>query len=248
MAKTAKKPRENKEKTKRITVKFFLNKALQPIEINNKKAYPLYMLVTYNRKNTMLKPHYGYYYRDLKEVSTHAGFSMPGVMAFEEKIVRKTIAYEIAKAGSEFTLKGIHKKYDVYCLGIHSLLERHLKKTLNNASMRTEPHEFNEALNFGPRISFETLYTICKKIYTDLDKALPKGFDEEVKMYDDFLKLYGAPFFDYNFPTVIEWLDESIKEDYRKKLSVIHRDNKKMIDKAIDFVDRIIQYQIGNSN
>ena len=227
------------EKDKKITVKFFLNKTLQPVMVNNtKKSYPLYMLITYNRKNTMLKSYYGYYYKDLKEAA------QLGLMAFEEKMVKKTITYERGLAGGKFTLKGLHKKYGQYCAGLHSLYEEYLKGVLFHLVVRARPHEFSYALNFSdPKVSFDTLYTIAKKIYPDF--SLPDSFRQEAEGFHDYSKLYGSPFFTYNFPTVIEWLDKSAQADYSKKLEVVYKADKKTIDGKIALVDKIVQSSLG---
>lgn len=227
------------EKEKKITVKFFLNKALQPVMVNNtKKSYPLYMLITYDRKNTMLKSYYGLYYVDLKEAAQN------GLTAFEEKMVKKTITYERGLAGSKFTLKGLHKKYDQYCVSLHLLFEKYLKGKLFRLVMSTKPHEFSQALNFSnPNVSFDTLYTIAKKIYPDF--SLPDAFRQEAEAFHDYSKLYDAPFFAYNFPTAIEWLDQSAQTDYRKKLEVVYKADKKTIDGKIALVDKIVQSSLS---
>ena len=78
-------------KPKKITIKFFVNKAVQPTIEGETKRYPLYALITYDRKNTMMRCHYGNYYKDLNEIER---VHYPGLLAMEERIIRKTIDYE----------------------------------------------------------------------------------------------------------------------------------------------------------
>lgn len=237
--KRTKKVVEKNEKSRKITVKFFLNKAVQPYMTNNKKTYPLYMLITYNRRNTMLKSHYGRYYHNLDEIEkTH----YPGFMAFEERIVKKTVAYEINKHGAKFTLKGIHRKYDNYCLDIGDLFSSYLKNSLYTVLLRAEPFEFLKALNFTDQeVSFNTLYTMAKKLYPDINRLLPKDFSEETEIYETFIKLYAGSYFQYTFPTIIEWLDKSALDDYEKKLEAVHKNDKRKIAKSISLIDKIVQ-------
>jgi hypothetical protein len=229
-------------KTKKITIKFFLNKTVQPRTIDNRKAYPLYMLITYNRRNTMLKCYYGTYYRDIKEAIKGVQETQPGLLEFEEKIIRKTIEYEIDNAEGEFSLKGIYKKYNHYCRAVHMVMENHLKHQLYRIANRTRPFEFAQALDFtNQRVSIDTLYTMVKRIYRDLKKESFKSLDEQIEIYHTFLKLYNAPFFDYNFPTVVEWIDQSAREDYKSRLEEVYKRNKEKVDSSLSLIDKVVQ-------
>lgn len=234
--------RKRSTKPKKVTVKFFLNQAVQPMIEGKAKRYPLYALITYDRKNTMMRCHYGQYYKDLKEIEkTH----YPGLLAMEERIIRKTIGYEMAQREGEFDLKGIYRKYDTYCLGIHALLSEHLKTQLWHILLRLEPFEFTKALNFtDPEIEFDTLYKMSRKLYKDFASLVPKDFDFEIEIYQLFIKLYRGSLFQYTFPTVIEWLDDSAKNDYREKLNEHFSDKPSMLNKSVEFVDRIVRRKL----
>ncbi len=93
-------------KEKKITVKFFLNQALEPATgERGRKLYPLYLQITYNRKNMQFKSRYGLFYKNLKEVSAE-------LMTFEVKLLTKIIRYEAT--GNGYELKGLKRKYDLY--------------------------------------------------------------------------------------------------------------------------------------
>lgn len=63
------------QKEKKITIKFYLNKLLEPVMDNEGgKNYPLYIQVTYNRRNMQFKSKYGMYYATLDEVERADGF------------------------------------------------------------------------------------------------------------------------------------------------------------------------------
>jgi hypothetical protein len=238
--------RVGSSKPKKVTIKFFLNQAVQPMVERKTKRYPLYALITYDRKNTMMRCHYGQYYKDLSEVDK---VHYPGLLAMEERIIRKTIDYEMAQRSDEFDLKGIYKKYDQYCIGIHGLLAEYLKGQLWNILMRLEPFEFAKALNFNdPDIEFETLYKMSKRLYKDFVSFLPKHFDHEMEVYQLFNKLYRGSFFQYAFPTMIEWLDNSAANDLREKMKEHYSQTPSMVNKSIDFVDRIVRGQLEQND
>ncbi len=233
-----KRKRASSTRPKKVTVKFFINKAVLPIMEGKTKRYPLYMLITYDRKNTMMRCHYGQYYKDLNEVDR---VHYPGLMTMEERVIRKTISYELAQRGNDFDLKGTNKKYDQYAIGIHVLLERHLKNQLWSVLSRLEPFEYVKALNFTDTdVEFSTLYKIARKVYKDLPALQPKNFEQEIEIYLAFMKLYKGSFFEYSFPVVIEWLDLSVVDDYQNKLTSLYPDSPSTIKKSIEFIDGIV--------
>lgn len=229
-------------KPKKVTIKFFVNKAVQPIIESKTKRYPLYALITYDRKNTMMRCHYGKYYKDLDEIDkTH----YPGLLAMEERIIRKTLDYEISQREREFDMKGVSKKYDQYCIGIHVLLQVYLKDQLWNTLLRLEPFEYAKALNFNdPDIEFDTLYKMSRKLYKDFSSLLHKTLEQEIEIYRVFKKLYQGSFFQYAFPTVIEWLDQSALSDYREKLKEHHSQTPSSVNKSIEFIDGVIRRRL----
>lgn len=236
--KTGKQMKPAPSKPKKVTLKFFVNQAVQPMVEGKTKRYPLYVLITYDRKNTMMRCHYGKYYKDLDEIDT---VHYPGLLEMEERIIRKTINYEMAERQDDFDLKGIYKKYELYSVGIHILLESYLKDQLWNILLRLEPFEYAKALNFNdPEVGFDTLYKICKKVYKDFSALLPKNFEREVEVYQLFSKLYQGMFFQYTFPTVVEWLDHSAVEDYTKRLKS-HHSTQSEVNKSIEFIERVIR-------
>ncbi|MCR6638768.1 MAG: hypothetical protein NVV82_07190 [Sporocytophaga sp.] len=231
------------KKPKKITVKFFVHESLKPKVEDGVERFPLYMRITYQRRNTMLKSFYGGYYKDLKEVEK---LHYPGFLEFEERNIQKTINYEIAKLGEAFDLKGVHEKYEVYCIGIYKILESYFKNVLWMAALRSEPAEYAKALNFSDEeVSFETLFQIGRKIYPVIDKHLPKDFEEEIEIYQLFTKLYQGSFFQYTFPTVVEWLDGSAITDYRKKLDTFLKGDKRKLERHIAVINRIVNTGIS---
>lgn len=240
MKKIAKKRhRRLSDKPKKVTLKFFLNKAVQPLVDGKEKRYPLYVLITYNRKNTMIRCKHGNYYKDFKEIDK---VHYPGLLAFEERIIRKTISMEQTLQGAEFDMKGLHRKYEQYSKGIHEVLGQFLKNGLWNVLLRLEPYEYAKALNFNdPDVDFETLLAITKRIYKNLNDLLPRDFETQLEIYQTFNKLYRGAIFDYTFPTIIEWTDKTAMDDYNTKLESVYKNDQQMIRRSIVFIDKVIR-------
>lgn len=230
-------------KSKKITIKFFLNKTIKPIKEKNALTYPLYMLLTYNRRSTMLKCHYGKYYKDMESIEkTH----YPGFLAFEERIVKKTIEYEISRQGARFDIKGIGHEYEKYCLGIDLLLENYMKSKLWTYIMMKEPFEYSNALNWNSdKVSFSTLYNMAERLYDDFEDHFPKSLQNDLEIYMIYMKLYNSSFYQYSFPTVIEWLDTSAEQDYRSKLKLIYKNNQARTRQSIELINKVVYSAIG---
>ncbi len=128
-------------KEKKITIKFFLNKLLEAATGDKgEKYYPLYIQVTYNRKNMQLKSKYGEYYKDIKEVRKE-------LMQFEEMMLTKVIRYESTHTSSDYDLKGLKHKYEIYSGSVSQALEHYLKPKLRLAILRTN-NELVHVFNF----------------------------------------------------------------------------------------------------
>ncbi len=192
-------------KEKKITVKFFLNQTLEPATgERGKKLYPLYIQVTYNRKNTQFKSRYSLFYKNLKEVPTE-------LTAFEEKLLTNIIRYE-AKGNEEgYELKGLKRKYDVYSLSVYQALEAYLKPKLRLAVLK-RGSELAHVLDFTqPRIPTRLLHQAANLLFHQFDNGLPQKLRNDLETYQFFQSLNKEPVLSYDFPTIIDWLEGSYK-------------------------------------
>jgi len=210
---------ETYRKPKKITIKFFLNQLLEPaINDKGKESYPLYIQITYNRKNMQLKSKYAEYYYSLSEVK-------PALMEFEEKVLRKIIFYEAAQTEDDYDLKGLKRKYDVYSYSIHQAVEDYLKPRLRLAVLKTNDElanvlDFNSALATVPR-----LLAAARRLFPGFDRHLGTRLEGELGAYSQFLQLDKVRLFTYTFPTVIDWIDSSYQEVLDKKLNTIYNEH-----------------------
>jgi hypothetical protein len=205
------------KKGKKVTVKFFLNQLLEAVTNEKGRAsYPLYIQVTYNRKNMQFKSKYAEYYYDLKEAK-------PGLMEFEERILRKIISYEAGRTKGEYDLKGLKRKYEVYSESVHQAVEGYLKPKLRLAILKTND-ELTSVLNFlAPQATVARLYEAAQRLFPDFTLHLGARLQGELTTYEQYRQLYKEPVFTYTFPTVIDWVDGSYQEELNKKLKAVYK-------------------------
>lgn len=233
-------------KPRKITVRFFLQKKVQPQEAsvneNGKEtpAYPLYLYITYNRRNMQFKSNYGMFYTDMADVED----ADRGLMAFEEKLITKVIRYEISLLQNEdkYDMKGLKDKYEIYATSIHSALETYLKPKLRSAILKTN-NELQHALNLNTNYYHNTvlrLYKVAAVVFDNFFKAMDKNLHEEIETYQKFSKTLPSAS-RYDFPTVIDWLEGSYKKELNLFLTKVFKRKPelnagiaKLIDRAVD--------------
>lgn len=233
------------EKLKKITIKFFLNKNLQSVELDNNEGksllgYPLYIQVTYNRNNSQFKSHYGGYYSDLAKIDEE-NLSGAGLLDFEENIVRKVMEHEIKKRGDKFDLKGINKKYDIFSTSIEVLLNSNLKQRLYRILLKLKPAEYSAIFNFNdPKVDVLLLYKAASKLYESLEKNIPEDFKREIKSYELFSLMNLKSKFAYSFSTIIDWLEGNAKVEFEKKIKNNVKTGVMLLPPYINIIDKQI--------
>lgn len=220
-----------KAREKKITVKFFLNEAVDPVKGEERKRYyPLYVQVTYNRKNMQFKSRYSEYYEHLKDVK-------PTLLAFEERVISGIISYEAGKAKGEYDLKGLKKKYDVYSISILEVLETYLKPKLRLAVLKTG-NELSKVLSFNDtNATVALLYKAANLLFKDFDSGLSDKIKEELQGYQYYQRLYH-PVLSYGFPTLIDWMDGSHREALEKKLNTTLKGKPERIKTVMGVIDQ----------
>jgi hypothetical protein len=225
---------ETLKKEKKITVKFFLNQLVEPAMGEKKeKHYPLYIQVTYNRKNMQFKSKYSLYYKDLDTVK-------PGLMEFEEKVIRKIITHEVGLTKGEYDLKGLKRKYEVYSTSIMEVLEKHIKPKLRSAIFKTND-ELTLVLDFNqPQATVARLYKAAQLLFQDFDTSLTVKLRDDLTAYENYHRLYKEPFFTYTFPTIIDWVDQSYQTELEKKLKLTYKSKPETVKKVMTLIDQAV--------
>lgn len=234
------------KKPKKITVKFFINTHLQPIEIDGEICRPLYAQITYNRKNTQIKCFYGWYYKDYEQVvSTESE-----LLSFEESIFKKSVAYELSKLGENFGLKGLGKKYEIYCTSIHSIFNTYLKLRLKNIISSAKPSKFLEVLHLdNSDLSFFILYEAAQKLFYNLSEIMTEDFLAEIEMYRIYYQFYQEVLDNnqYGFPVVIDWLNGSHPDFLENKLKNVYSKTPEKIETFMKTIHKIVRTRVEMS-
>ena len=217
------------KKRSKITVKFFLNKNLAARGEKGKALYPLYILVTYQRKSTQLKSHFGGYMEDIEFLNTHHR----GLVEFEAKTLQKVIEYEADKYGDKFTLAGIGERYHQYATPINNALERYLKEMLEKEMKATlEPMAIVPDYK-NPLISSGLLYLAALRLIHDFDQKISPQLKGELEVNNSYFLLFPKLAGVYSFPTVIDWENGSHKKEIIREFSQFNPELTKSILKLI---------------
>lgn len=108
------------EKNKKVTVKLFLNKDIKSrvSSVDDEALFPVYVRVTFNRKNTKFK--LNAWYKDGFEDHAEHHPEFIGIKDKIEKIVR----FESNAMGDKYTVAGLGKRFLTYNSSIQKLLEK----------------------------------------------------------------------------------------------------------------------------
>jgi len=197
------------------------------------KSYPLYIQVTYNRKNMQLRSRYAEYYYSVDDVQ-------PEMIAFEERVISKIITYEAGKFQGEYDLKGLRRKYDVYSFSIHEAVEIYLKTKLRLAILKTKD-ELATVLNFStPQATVARLHEAARRLFKDFDHHLGAKLASELTSYEQFRELDKQPFLSYTFPTLIDWMDGSYQEEFTSKLNGVYKNRPDVVKQVLSLVQHAI--------
>jgi hypothetical protein len=231
-------------KLSKITIKFFLKESLsQGEDEHGNKIYPLYIMITYQRKNTQIKSKYSeHVYTRMDDVEKFS----PGLMAFEEKILRKVLEYEIAKFGEDnFSLVGIGRKYDLYATSVYQAIEPYLKAKLRKAIQKTRD-ELQMVLQYDTaQATFSRLYKASTLLFKNFDASLSPDFANERQAYQTYLKFYPEVSFSYDFPTIIEWENKEFKATLTHKYAKAFKKKNKTLDAIFLLIDSSVKFLLN---
>lgn len=234
------------KKPKKITVKFFLNTFLKDIALpNGKMGRPLYVQITYERKNTQIKCSYAGYYESYEVVKKEHG----NILAFEDKLLRKSVQYELDKYGLDFQLHGLGKKYDTYSQGIHHIFDNYMKMRLRDVLQRhAQPNHFFKILHIDrPTVDFFLLYEVSQRLFDNFEKIINPVLAEEIAIHKIYYDFYAETLKNevFDFPTVIDWLDGSHIKVAAEKFDKFFKGNKEKTEKALNLLQKIIDTKIA---
>lgn len=228
---------------KKITIKPFLNIQLGALgtltdDKRTFKTYPLYYKVTFNRKNTQLRSLYALSgYNDIGSIES-------GIIDFESKVLNKIIGYETAEKQDDYQLTGLKKKFELYALSIDHVLDTHLRKQLQGAINGIgHPYQFVLTFdNYNINNSIFNIFGACKLLFPNLDTYLDASMLDRMNSYQEYRNIMGTPMFKYDFHTLIDWIDGSVKEVLREGLIKSYGIEKG--SSMLNTIDEIIQLRL----
>ncbi len=234
------------KKPKKITVKFFLNTFLHEIALpNGKMGKPLYVQITYERRNTQIKCSYAGYYESYEVVKKDHS----DILAFEDRLLRKSVQYELDQKGEEFQLHGLGKKYDTYSQGIHRIFDNYMKMRLREVYQKqAQPARFFDVLHIDrPTVDFFLLYEAGKRLFDNLEKIINPVLTEEIAIYKTYYDFYAHELKNhvFDFPTVIDWLDGSHVKVAGEKFYKFYQADKEKTEKALNLLKKIIDTKMA---
>ena len=103
------------KKQGKISVRFFLNKNVMPFTpplLRGTKLYPLYIQVTYNRRNTQFRSEEGNCYTSIEEAYKIDRKKIEN----EESLIKKIVQFEIEHFKQDYQLAGLVDRYWVFLL------------------------------------------------------------------------------------------------------------------------------------
>lgn len=227
------------KKPKKITVKFFLNKFLEPIYQNDVPNYPLYIQITYDRKNTQIKSYYGGFYPSLEYVEEHHN----KLLYLEERLMKNAVSYELDKYGLEFQLRGLGRKYEYYAQSIHLLFSNYLKVRFKSILEQAQPKQFLDILNLEKsQVDFFVVYDASKRLFDNVEGLIRGSFQEEIDIYYAYKALYKEQLESeaYAFPILVDWLNGTHKAKLEKQFLEVFKNNNK-VEIALNLINNIVK-------
>ncbi len=159
---------------KKVTVSVFLNKRLKPVFLHEKKAYPIYVRVVYDRNNTQFPINLKGFFEDraykkiggqiigendryatesqfdqiekgLYTSSLESDFRVPAIVVITRRI-EDIVRFEIQKFKERFSLKGLGSRVDFFFQGAIDVMDQNLTEDLISFLSQSEYWEFAKPL------------------------------------------------------------------------------------------------------
>ncbi len=226
----------------KITVRYFLNQKVKPSRIplvEGSDYYPLYIQVTFNRKNTQFRSLYNSTYVSLEDAFDKDGEKLD----YEEELIRKMIEGEIKTEKEHFQLKGLKDRYMNYSREIAFSVDKYIRNTIYDSATKTGS-KFSPILYpyKRPDVSAEIYYDASEKLIENFKSYLPKDFKRELIMGEEFIKWCEKKEVS---PRLIEWIYHDLSNEYniflREKGNSENqiRSKVKFINKTVKLVEHL---------
>lgn len=195
-----------------ISVRFFLNRNVKPLHIpllGDSEFFPVYVQVTYNRRNTQFKSFHNMTYMSIEDAFASAGEHF----IYEEELIKQVVMFEVKTKGVKYELKGLKDRYRNYTINVKSYVEKYLRDILSE-SLKKSKSKFGPVLNvhYHYEIPVTLYYEASVRLVNNIDTFLPEYFKNEMIYGEEFIKWCNRK---RNIPRLITWLNDTLKEEYR---------------------------------
>jgi hypothetical protein len=230
----------------RISVRFFLNKNVNPIISSpltgSVDLFPLYIQVTYNRKNTQFRSFFQQAYSSMEQLYNDK--EAKEKIAYEESLIKKVVEFEVKHKKQNFQLKGFQNRYLDFATGVDYIIDKYIRNKIDEALDKTNS-KFKEMLNpyHWENISLSVYFEATQKLVEDFSSFLPEDFSLEMNFAHDFITWSQKR---KKIPELIEWLDQSLIEEYKLDLKKGEK-TPEYLEKSTTFIHRAIRIQTGFS-
>lgn len=232
-------------KEKKVTVNFFLNKKVKRAPRLDKEskvpAYPLYINVTFNRRNMQFKNFYNFTFESMETISP---IDM-SLIKFQEKLIKKIISHETNSLtnADDYDMRGLGDKYDIYSRSISQAIDHYLKpkliKEIRNTksdllgvlNLSQDPADVHSYTNPTSK-----LYNAANSLFEKFSENIDTKLYLELETYKKYMELFPDPD-DFNFPTVVEWLDGSYKKTLNELLMKLYKRKPELMYSLISLIE-----------
>lgn len=222
------------QRLKKVTVKPFLHVTDKPLGTGHHEdgtvteLYPLYYLITYNRKNQKLRS----YYAEIMDSLQFEEEKTKELIAFESRVFEKIIRREADPDSGEFDMKGLKKKFAVYAMSLRQALSEHMTQKLRRVLQGTND-ELVLVIDFTPRNDFLLLLEGAKRLFPNHKEFFTEELKRQINAYRLYDQLFPIPVWHYDFATVADWLDGSHQRQIEFK-GKVGENLKALLDEVVD--------------
>lgn len=210
---------------KKINIKYFLNKSLKPLTVDEETFHKVYVRISYNRLSTkfLFSVNYGFGYltedlfEEFFEKKAHPGINEQ-VSEFEDSI-SKVIRFEAKEIGDKYSIIGVSNRLYHYYQNMSRELEKHLQKQLHEFSAGQLPGKDLRA-TFHDAMMLEDSYIIIEKQIPGLREKLPAHLADRLTAYYQFSGFAGNY---HKEIRCLDWLDLPTQIAFKEFLFTTHQ-------------------------
>ncbi len=195
---------------KKTTVKHYINVRIE----DRAPRYPLYFMVTYDRKTTHVKSRLNGYFKTIEEAMDQSEKEIAREVELVQKLVEMELAMTKEDAGA-YMVKGLSSRYDAYAIALTKVVDSFLKFRLAAAAQRCNEPDYLRMIGEGiKKEGFDLCYRTCARLFDDLHNHLDGRFMEDVQCFHGYMSsLQDEPCNELDHVTLIDLLHPELTQE-----------------------------------